>query len=195
MEFASQPVHDDPADIPASWRPHNRFLKRRLESLDEAPSTPAPSLTIIPQINRLAYKVKPESIKTLRLMMHDQDQNWVTKLIHADGAVGLLMTFDDYKSVAEFYEWTTKNSFVRQLSVSIQLRCGESSQILSQAQEFMNQLAADRKVTATEVEIKIEDDAAVPIKNFPHFYYLLKNGVFCEHCLISHVSVIPDEGF
>ncbi len=198
LTMASQLQCDEPLECPASQRPCNRFAKRRLISLEEDPPLPLPVLNILPPLNRLAYKLKPESAKTLKLMMFEEDCNWKVKVIYADGATGLLISLADYRSLADFQEWTTKNSFVRQLSTLAQLPCGEAtngSKIHKQAQGFMARLAADRKTTTEDVEIKTEDDASPSIKEYPHFFYLLKHGIFCDSCLISHTSVIPDDGF
>jgi len=198
LTMASQSERDGALECPASQQPCNRFAKRKLISLEEDPPLPPPVLNILPPLNRLAYKLKPESAKTLKLMMFEEDCNWKVKVIYADGATGLLISLADYRSLADFQEWTTKNSFVRQLSTLAQLPCGEvanGSKIHVQAQSFMARLAADRRTTAEDVEIKTEDEASPFIKEYPHFLYLLKNGVFCDSCLISHTSVIPDDGF
>jgi len=210
--MASQPVALDPTEpaseyafeIPASQRPHNRFLKRKLVTLEEeAPSKPFPTMQFAPAINRLAYKLKPESIKTLKQMMAEENNAWIVQIICVNGAAGLLMSFDDYRHLTQFYEWTAKNIYLRQLAVTASLVCGENaigSKAYQQAEQLLKELVAERNPAEGahelfELEYGIENNMTVWAKQPLRFYDSLKKGIFCNHCLLAHTSVVPDDGF
>jgi len=206
--MTSEPLSHDPTEpasehgfaTPASPCPLNRFAKRKLVSLEEA-ETPQPqplSSEFPPTVNRLAYKLQTNSVKTIRWMMYKEDHSWTTTIICADGATGLLMSFRDYEALSRFYEWTTEKNITRPLITTASLACGDTSvgsKVHKQAQKLMDQLAADRKITIDDMSFKTEDDDSGICDECPHFFPTLEKGFYCSSCMMAHNSVIPHDGF
>ncbi len=143
-------------------------------------------------INRLAYRVCIASAKALKVMVDAKEIALRTKIIRAGSAVGLLMSFRDWKHVADFFEWTAQNHTTRQLTPSLRIECGEikpGSKARNQAQSIMQAMANDQDVTEGETSNSSDSEMEQDAENeHQHFQQYLENGVFCDACNELHHS-------
>jgi len=149
------------------------------------------------EINFVAYDTKLEVTRTLqKLLLSDKVVN-DAKIITSHHAAAILMNFENWEKVAQFYQWCTHGEHTRQLLATLRVTCGpihDKSAAHFDVQEILNKRATDQIITVIELNtgIALNEEEATADQE-PHDKDYLAKGVFCQYCECNHVPYKPSQ--
>ena len=172
--------------------PKKPRVETKLQRLGRTRSKPA-------EINYLAYEVEPKMAKTLQMLIVADKVAKNAQVVIADNLVGVIISFEDWKQVAHFLEWSHRGQQTRQLLTNIRISCGsigECTCVYYEACDILHKRARDEFTTGEPPEEESDPEEVVRYESTDpsdrmHFFEFLTRGVFCEICDCDHTPVRP----